>query len=284
MRYIIFGDTGGHYQQLYNSLREIGMTEDYTLPQDIRVIHLGDLIHKGLYSVQILRMIDNIRWTNPGQWIQIIGNHEAQYLGGYQFWNKRITQDGVRILTEWYEQGFLTFTHTIDASLNYPLTAKTELEDYLLTSPVVFSHAGISLPFWANNFNNIKPENFQKNIEEMPLFNVHKPGIMLGEEFNIKSPVGPIWAHGINEVWIMWREFDNSPFNQIVGHIAPFIFEKDSYYPGTLEVFKKVSTLHKKERIVISPLNMDKNKWMFFMDPGYNKVAYTGNQPYIEIS
>lgn len=284
MKHIIFGDTGGHYQQLYNSLREIGMTEDYTLPQDICVIHLGDLVHKGLYSVQILRMIDNIRWVNPGQWIQIIGNHEGQYLGGYQFWSKRITQDGVRILNEWYDQGFLKFTHSIDASLDYPLTAKTKKEDYLLTSPLVFSHAGISLSFWLNNLSNIQPKNFTKHIEKLSLIDVHKPGIMLGEGFDINSPVGPIWAHGINEVWVMWRKFNNSTFNQIVGHIAPYTFEKNSYYPGTLEIFKESATLHEQERIVVSPLTIDESKWIFFMDPGYGKVAYTDNQPYIEIS
>ena len=85
MEYIVFGDTGGHFTQLYNGLIDIGMTQDYVLPKNTTIVHCGDLVHKGPASMEILHMIDEVKEKNPDQWVQIIGNHEAQYLGGIVF-------------------------------------------------------------------------------------------------------------------------------------------------------------------------------------------------------
>lgn len=270
MKYIVFGDTGGHYRQLYAALREIGMTEDYVLPDDIHIIHLGDLVHKGLYSTDILRMIDEIRILNDGQWTQMIGNHEAQYLGGHNFWSKRIDAKGVSIIQEWYRDGFLKFIHTINT---FNAEIITQKKKYKLDAPVFFSHAGISKPFF----------DLKNHTGETTLRDLYKPGLMLGEQFDPNSPVGPVWAHGIYEVWALWRQFDNIEFNQIVGHISPYQFGRKAFYPGTLDVFKEEAVLHESERMTMAPLNMNETKWMVFTDPGYSKYAPAGAQPYLTL-
>lgn len=304
-KYIVFGDTGGHFRQLHKALLEIGMTEDYFLPKDIHIIHLGDLVHKGLYSSDILRMIDEVRSLNPGQWTQMIGNHEAQYLGGYVFWEKRVDEPGRKILTKWYNEGFLKFVHVISPLNNNNnnvnvqnnsrnvLTMKTLNKDYSTNKPIVFSHAGISFPFWEDYLMNYYVKDFDKVVEDLNFQQIHQPGIMLGEKFDAYSPVGPVWAHGVDEVWLLWKAIINqipvqAHFNQIVGHIAPYMYERKMFYPGTHENFKKVAELNENEHLTIAPLNEDKNNknnntWMGFMDPGYSKNAGTEVQPYSTI-
>lgn len=269
MKYIIFGDTGGHYRQLRDALCEIGMTDNYILPDDIHVVHLGDLVHKGLYSTEILKMIDEIRILNYGRWTQLIGNHEAQYLGGQVFWSKRIDDKGVSLLQEWYQDKFLNFIHTIET---FDATIITADRKYHLDAPIVFSHAGLSMPF----FN-------LKNNGKVVLRDIHKAGLMVGESFNPYAPVGPLWAHGVHEVWALWREFNNIEFNQVVGHISPYQFGQKAFYPGTMGVFKEEAILHEHERMTMAPLNMEGTKWMAFMDPGYSKYAPAGPQPYLTI-
>lgn len=270
MKYIVFGDTGGHYRQLHAALREIGMTEDYILPEDIHIIHLGDLVHKGLYSTDILRMIDEIRILNDGQWTQLIGNHEAQYLGGHLFWNKRIDAKGISILHEWYQDGFLKYIHMINT---FDAEIITETQIYKLDAPIFFSHAGISKPFF----------DLKKNNGETTLKDIHKPGLMLGETYKPFDPVGPVWAHGVHEVWALWKDLNSIEFNQFVGHIAPYQFDRKAFYPQTLGLFKELAHLHEKEKAVVAPLNDTADKWMVFMDPGYSKYAPAGAQPYVVI-
>jgi len=287
MQHIIFGDTGGHFNQLYKSLRHIGMTEDYILPHDTRIIHLGDLVHKGLYSSDILRMIDSIRHLNPGQWIQIMGNHEAQYLGGEVFWSKRVDAPGQKILTQWYEEGFLKFIHVLEAESKGFLHIETTSHQYTSSRPIVFSHAGLSLSFWLNNLSQYKVHEYDKAIESTPLVDVHSSGIMMGKNFNPSSPVGPIWAHGVHEVWLMWNTMEQHLFNQIVGHISPYVYERKSYFPGTDESFKNIAELNHEERFTIAPFKKDATvdkSWIGFMDPGFDKKARLDCQPYLIIN
>lgn len=50
------------------------------------ICQVGDLIHKGPDSSAVVALVDQIIDSNPGRWVQLLGNHEAQYLsGGTQF-------------------------------------------------------------------------------------------------------------------------------------------------------------------------------------------------------
>lgn len=276
MKYFVFGDTGGHFNQLFNSLVEIGLTDDYKLPSDVHIIHMGDLVHKGLYSHDILTTVDQIRQKNPGQWTQMIGNHEAQYLGGHVFWNPSLDVHDQAILHQWFSDGFLNFIHALDK----PLTTTLKNGDkYELTDPTIFSHAGVSFPFWNTFLKSTSLNDYNDVAASLNADDLHKAGYMLQEEFNMENPTGPMWSHGIHEVWLKWVSEFASPFNQFVGHINPYMFERGIFFPGTVDVFKSHAKIYESDRITVAPLG--ENPLMFFMAPGYSKVAYGNFQPYV---
>lgn len=281
MRYVVFGDTGGHFQQLKNGLIKAGMSEDYVLPKDTTIIHCGDLVNKGPHSNELVFMVEEIRLKNPNRWIQIMGNHEAQYLGGYHFTdNNTLDSTGSTILRKWNMQNFIHLIYCI------PEHAKvvTSQEEYYLKKPTILSHAGLSYPFWKMYLKKYKMKDYNDILNNTPIFTVHKPGIMLGEYYNIKSPTGPIWAHGIHEVWTLWQQKNKAKFNQFVGHIFPYQFDEiNNFFEGTTEEFINVAQLHYEESITTAPLNKNKDTWMFYMDPGYSNASYHDTQPFVEI-
>ena len=69
-RVAIIGDIHGHADELIAKLVRLGMDPDtLMLPEDLTVIQLGDLIHRGLQSSKVLRTVDTIMDQQPTQWI-----------------------------------------------------------------------------------------------------------------------------------------------------------------------------------------------------------------------
>lgn len=273
MLYKIFGDTGGHFQQLFKALIEIGLDpNNYTLPKNIVIIHVGDLIHKGPRSHDVLMLVDKIRIINPGQWIQLIGNHEHQYLGGEFFWRNTLETKSVKILQNWFTQGFLQYAFVI------PRNGYIGIENTIefLDKPTVITHAGISPDFYYEYLQNVPVQDIP---EKMFSINVGVSGIMMNKH-DVDEPIGPIWAHGIHEVWTPWLMDTDMPFHQIVGHISPYVFTKKKFFPKTPESFIHDAEVFEKDKVVVIKHNKD---MQIFVDPGYEKQVYDISQPYITV-
>lgn len=58
-------------------------------PENLWVIQLGDQIHRGRDGNLVLRMRDKLRAHSGGHYVDLWGNHEAQYRGGPKFWRDR---------------------------------------------------------------------------------------------------------------------------------------------------------------------------------------------------
>jgi hypothetical protein len=83
-RIALIGDVQGYAHTLEVAPRKLGADPDRgTLPEDLTVVQLGDLVHKGPDSTGCIAKVDRFFNGAPGQWIQLLGNHEAQYLGGF---------------------------------------------------------------------------------------------------------------------------------------------------------------------------------------------------------
>ena len=52
------------------------------VPEGLAIIQVGDLVHKGPDSGECFALADRFLVSSPGRWVQLVGNHEAQYLGG----------------------------------------------------------------------------------------------------------------------------------------------------------------------------------------------------------
>src|SRR6478735_10051467 len=106
MRIAVIGDVGGHANPLRHELARLGAHPDGSLPEDLIVVQVGDLIHRGPDSAQVVDMIDGYLRTQPAQWIQLIGNHEAHYLQAPVFaWPETLSRKHIRILNRWWQNG-----------------------------------------------------------------------------------------------------------------------------------------------------------------------------------
>src|SRR3981189_523115 len=103
-RIAIIGDVGGWCHRLDEAIVSLGGDPDAgTPPEDLTVVQVGDLVDKGPDSMGALALIDRMLVGSPGRWTQLLGNHEAGYVGGPTFWREDIHEDSIADLRRWME-------------------------------------------------------------------------------------------------------------------------------------------------------------------------------------
>ena len=116
-RVVVIGDIGGHPGQLQRALLALGprghrpdprwpathLLAPLRLPADVTVVQVGDLIDRGPDSGGVLKVVHDLMDAHPDRWIQLTGNHEAQYLdGGEVFWPEPLAGDDLLQIREWW--------------------------------------------------------------------------------------------------------------------------------------------------------------------------------------
>lgn len=202
----MIGDIGGHVEQLRGEISRLGGDwRRARLPKDLTVIQLGDLVHRGPASTEVLALVDRFLTNQPGQWVQLIGNHEAQYLGRRLFdWPEHLGEDAAQMLQRWWTHG----------QMQAAAAVVTRAESFLVT------HAGLTADFWRRFLNT--PAAVQQAAdainsligtrEEVLL----RSGQMLGGGRRDRG-AGPVWAAAGTELVPSWLDTP-LPFSQIHGH------------------------------------------------------------------
>lgn len=281
MRYAVFGDTGGHYLPLYKALCALGLEESTgKLPHELTIIHMGDLVHKGPGSADIIEMVNYVREASPGQWIQLMGNHEAFYLGGPDFVQPRdiISDTAQDTLRQWHDERFLRLGYAIvgDMSLQSPLG------NYPLTGSTLFTHAGLEPRFLEDKLHNATIADIPDALWEEEKSVLNDAGDILLGKTPPTLPVSPIWALGTTEVWQRWRREGGMPFNQVVGHVYPYTYERERWFASSPDVdFISKATIFPSLHSTIVPSG---NRFLYFADPGHSSTYSTQQQPYTIIT
>ena len=136
MRIAVIGDVGGHANHCATSSPASARSPDGSLPEDLIVVQVGDLIHRGPDSAQVIDIVDRYLRTQPAQWIQLIGNHEVNYLQPPVFaWPETLSRKHIRILNGWWQNGTAAVAAAVET---------TTYESFLIT------HAGMTAEFWAS--------------------------------------------------------------------------------------------------------------------------------------
>ena len=79
------------------------------LPEDLHVVQVGDLVHRGPDSDQVVALVDSYLTHQPDQWTQLVGNHEMQYLREPAFeWPERLHSHAIDTVRRWWDAGQLT--------------------------------------------------------------------------------------------------------------------------------------------------------------------------------
>lgn len=204
-RVAVIGDVHGQLVALRYELVRLG-ADPHTgeLPEDLTVVQVGDIVHRGPDSGGVVALIDRYLREQPGRWIQLVGNHEAFYLGGRSFqWNERIDSGTVATIEKWWADG----------SMHVAVALPTTLGDYLV------SHAGLTAGFWRAALD--MPTSAAAAavaLNELPVGGprkVFRTGAMLGRRKS--GSAGPVWADAAHELVPSWFQ-TRMPFSQVHGH------------------------------------------------------------------
>jgi hypothetical protein len=197
-RLAVIGDVGGHADQLRWALDWLG-AESGRLPPDVVVIQVGDLVDRGPDSMGVLETVTRLLAEQPRQWIQLVGNHELQYLpGGTVFWREPLADAGVRRLRDWWAAGSVRVAAAVRTA---------DGDDLLLT------HAGLTLAAWQQLG---EPTSATRAAE---LLNQRPDLIWQTGAHARDDQAGPLWAESgaaLHEPWMAYRGI--VPFGQIHGH------------------------------------------------------------------
>jgi hypothetical protein len=212
-RVAVIGDVAGHLDELRAELRRLG-ADDATgrLPDDLTVVQVGDLVHRGPASDAVIALVDGYLTHQPGQWVQLVGNHEAQYLREPAFdWPERISAPSRDTLARWWASG----------QMRVAASVRGHAESFLIT------HAGLTTDFWRGTL--LAPRSAEQaaaminSLAGEDADAIFRAGAMLhGRPRDIAvRAVGPVWAATACELLPGWLG-TTLPFSQIHGHDSIF--------------------------------------------------------------
>src|SRR6478735_9066205 len=115
-RVAVFGDVGGQRPALADQLVALGVDPDtFALPPDLTVVQVGDLMHRGPDSPGVIDLVDRVMTEQPDLWVQLVGNHEALYLGLPQFhWPERLPGSSQEVINRWWGTARLRIAAAIE--------------------------------------------------------------------------------------------------------------------------------------------------------------------------
>lgn len=192
---VVVGDVGGCLEQLTAAVGPL------LGRPDVVVVQVGDLVDRGPDSSGVLRFVGERLGGSAPRWVQLVGNHEAAYLGAEPFWPVPLVEADAGLLRRWW----LTERVRVAAAVR---TADGE--------ELLLSHAGLTVAAWRELG---EPVSASTAAE---LLNTRPEGLLWG--FG-----GPLWAEA-SEVYGSWlSERMPLPFSQVHGHSAIVGFDRRSW-------------------------------------------------------
>ena len=214
-RIAVIGDVGGHLAELQRELVRLGADEvTGELPADLTIIQVGDLVHRGPDSAGVVRLVDRHLRARPGQWIQLVGNHEAQYLTAPAFaWPERLDEESADTVRAWWSDGLMQVAVVV---------GDADDRDVLIT------HAGLTAGYWRQVLG--APIDAVRVAEALNvLIGDHDEVIfragqmLLGGAPDLSA--GPLWAAAATELVPGWLGA-GMPFSQVHGHTSLYAWDE----------------------------------------------------------
>lgn len=250
MRTYVIGDIGGHPDVLTKVLDAVGADTSGRLPDDVRVVQVGDFVRVRPYFREAntelaQRTLQLIILNGPSRWVQLIGNHESAALGGgvCPGWDldASFETEAMECMREMWASGLMVQA----TSLCTP--------DH---GPALITHAGLSRERWKQMGSPTTPEEAAdiinvtngQNMEELssPGWLVRRPGVF--------PDADTMWAIFSTEVIPGWMSSDDAPFSQIHGHSGPYYWNQDQWSADASEGVRRATTVYRDRRNSVTTL------------------------------
>jgi hypothetical protein len=182
-RIVLVGDVGGCAVELERL---------QVAPSDV-VVQVGDLVDRGPDSPGVLAQVRQRLESGDRHWVQLAGNHDAQYFGGQPFWRERLGDADAALLRTWWLKEWIRVAAAVRTA---------DGEDILVT------HAGLTTDAWRRLGEPVTATSAADLLNTRPeelLWDLH----------------GPLWAEA-SEVYASWLapSAPLMPFSQAHGHSA----------------------------------------------------------------
>ena len=261
-RVALIGDIGGHSEELYSALVQAGADPDTgELPDDLHVVQVGDLVHRGPDSHGVLDIVAGYLEHQGDQWTQLIGNHEAMYLGGPTFEMPSYLDipDQERVRSWWKNRQMI-------------VACAVESEQH---GPLLVAHAGLTVGVYGLIGEPETAALAAQLLNELPVTNpvvLWRAGSMLGDsEGGLAS--GPVWAEAGSELYGGWllAEQHGLPqpgFGQVHGHSNAYWYDQRKFTCAD-QVAHRIIVNHKLRQT----RGMFHNRPFFGIDASLGKYA-----------
>ena len=259
-RVAVVGDVGGHRCELVAELLRLGANpQTLALPADLTVVQVGDLVHRGPDSEGVVALVDRYLHETPRRWVQLAGNHEAQYLREPVFrWPVPLEPHAAEQLRRWWSTGRMHAAAAIG----------TPRGDVLVT------HAGLTEGYWRVALG--EPPTAQQAAAALNSFiGTHEevlfaPGHMLGGG-PASGAAGPIWAAAATELIPSWLHgAAPMPFGQVHGHSSVTDWRRRQLR-GAPEVAVLV---HRDSDAAHETATLPGGRQIIGVDPGHGRRAH----------
>jgi len=204
-----------------------------------------------------------------------------QYFQGAPiFWRETISRQGQQILANWAASKKVHIAYGIPKFAeiqNIEKSAKPKI--VVPDKPILFTHAGLSWPFWKEFGFETDVEKLVDALNNAPIKVISRPGDMLqGSQAYIRGAAAPTWAHVITEVWDSWRSHE-LPFILVHGHTNAYDFGRMRWFPAP-EAFRDSTKMNPETRSATTQVG---GSLQIAIDPGYDKNADNLIQPSLRI-
>ena len=275
MRTAVFGDVGGHREPFEALLTELGVDVGAgTIPDDVTVVQVGDLVHRGPDSPGVIDLVE--RFIEHPRWVQLVGNHEAQYLrpNGRTFeWPKDDELDARRgdLLRQWFEADLMRVAHATPPGPD--------------GVPFLATHAGVTLGFARSIGADLSSAiSAAESVNDTPRSyrssQLWEEGMMMSGRPDVMA--GPLWSESSHELSINWYWAGaNCPpaFHQVIGHSSPMDW-RNRVWRGDI-IMRGRSRIIEQDRHVRMSVNDYPERYIWAIDPGHGRYPTTAWRPLI---
>ena len=262
-RVAVIGDIGGHLAQLTRALVRLGADPaTFRLPPDLQVVQVGDLVHRGPDSAGVVALVDRLLADQPGQWHQLAGNHEGQYVTTPAFDWPEVLPDAVpETLRRWWGTGLMRVAASVTLA---------DGEQALVTHAGLTSglHRRLSRPRTADGAA-AALEALRKGDPAA----LWRAGAMLGGGTPDLS-AGPMWAEAGAELAASWVADEvlgtAMPFTQVHGHSSVIGWERGEPVLRAPELRDRIQVQRADRHVAVTAAD----GLLLGIDPGFGRTAH----------
>ena len=214
----IIGDIGGHLDVFERTLAAVGVDAATAhVPDDLTVIQVGDLVHKGPNDAGCVQLADRLLAT--GRYIQLWGNHDAHYVGGPEVTRRpgvtAVDDSTAAVLHRWFDTKIARLAVAVDSK---------EIGSVLVT------HGGLTVGLWEQLGSTKAPSVVADQLNALlhDPDRAFRPGWLMTGVYD--QAAGVTCPRTGAELAGPWLERGAMPFSQIHGHEGVWWWPQERFH------------------------------------------------------